>query len=486
VATDAEVVVRPPRRWPRRLLIGLNIFVALCLLAAASGYLYIRHQTDKFGRTNLCSVLRRCGDDVAGAPMNVLLVGSDTRSTLSKAEQKRYGTDNAVGGQRSDTILILHIDPKQTKASMLSIPRDLYVPIAGTNTQARINSAFDAGPERLVQTINDALGIQIDHYAEVDFASFQGIVNVIGPIKVYFPAPARDDLSGLHQKISGCVPLFGDSALAYVRSRHFELYENGKWHADPTGDLGRIQRQQDFIRRLMKEAIRKGARNPLKLNALINKAAPTITLDKSFSTKDILRVGQRFKSLEPDQVEMLTIPTVPANVAGAAVLRLKQPDAQEVIDRFNGRQPAPGVTVPGAVPTVPPGSIRVRVLNGTGTEGQASEVAGSLSKQGFTVAGTGQADSYRYIAPVIRYGKGQLDKAKVLQSYIQGGAQLREDLTLRGIDLVFVTGAQFKGVANPNGTTSTTAPSKTTSTTAPKGPTTTAKGAKTPPPAPEC
>jgi LCP family protein required for cell wall assembly len=488
VATEAEVVVqpaaRPPRRWPRRLLIGLNIFVALCLLVTASGYLYIRHQTDRIDRVGLCEALRRCGDDVSGQAMNVLLVGSDTRANLSKAEQKQFGSESAVGGQRSDTMLVLHVDPKATKASILSIPRDLYVTIAGTATQGRINTAFDKGPDRLIQTINAALGIQIDHYAEIDFQGFQGIVNVIGPVRVYFPAPARDNFSGLHQKTAGCIPLYGDSALSYVRSRHFELYENGRWHADPTGDLGRIQRQQDFIRRVMKVAISKGARNPIKLNALIGKAVQTVTLDKSFSTKDIYNVAKRFRSLEPDQVEMLTLPTVPASIGGAAVLRLKQPEAGEVVDRFNNRTPATTKsTLPGAVPNIPVGSIRVRVLNGTGTQGQASEVSAELSKQGFAIAGQGSADSFKYIQPVIRYGKGQLDKAKVLQAYVLGGAQLREDLTLRGIDLVLVTGAQFEGIRNP------TAPPASTTTTAKKASSTTATtkpGAKAPAPQPEC
>jgi LCP family protein required for cell wall assembly len=457
------------------------MFVAFCLLLTAVGYLYIRHQTGKFGRVDLgCKVLRNCGSDDPGEPMNVLLVGSDTRATLTKEEQKRYGTAGAVGGQRSDTMLVLHIDPHAEKAAILSIPRDLYVPVAGTGTQGRINTAFDKGPERLIQTIRDALGIQIDHYAEVDFSGFQGIVNVIGPVKVYFPAPARDNLSGLHQKTAGCIPLFGDSALAYVRSRHFEAYESGRWHADPTGDLGRIQRQQDFIRRLMKVAISKGARNPIKLNALINKAAPTITLDKSFSTKDIFRVGKRFKSLEPDQVEMLTLPTTPASIGGAAVLRMKQPDSQEVIDKFNGTVRKTGTTVPGAVPNIPPGSVRVRVLNGTGTGGQAGDVASELSQQGFVTAGTGDADSFKYIAPVIRFGRGQRDKAVLLQAYVLGGAQLREDLTLRGVDLVLVTGAQYEGLRNPRGsTTPTTAGVATTATT----PTTTKAGTATTKPA---
>jgi polyisoprenyl-teichoic acid--peptidoglycan teichoic acid transferase len=472
VVTD-PVVVRPPRVWPRRLLIGLNIFVALALLATATGYLFIRNKLGNFGRTDLCEVLRNCGDDDPGKPMNVLLVGSDTRATLTPEEQKRFGTERAVGGQRSDTMLVLHVDPKAEKAAILSIPRDLYVPIAGTNSQDRINSAFDKGPEGLIQTITQALGIQIDHYAEVDFAGFQDIVDAIGPINVYFPGPARDNFSGLHQKTPGCIPLHGEAALAYVRSRNFEYYEGGRWHSDPTADLGRIQRQQDFIRRLMRTAIRNGARNPLKLNSLIDKSADAVTLDKSFSTKDIYRVANRFRSLEPDSVDMLTIPTTPASIGGKAVLRLKMPEAQEILDRFSGRpQPTSTTVAPGAIPNIPPSSVRVRVLNGTGTGGQAGEVSGELSKAGFVVSGTGDADTFKYIQPVIRYGRGQRDKAVLLQAYVQGGAQLREDLTIRGIDLVLVTGAQYQGIRNPRGgaqaATTTTAPPAANNTTTTK------------------
>jgi len=478
VAPDA-VVARPPRRWPRRLLIGLNIFVALCLLATSSGYLYIRWKAGKIDRIDFeCDVLRNCGDDASGEPMNVLLVGSDTRETLTPAEQKRYGSARAVGGKRSDTMLILRVDPKAEKAAILSIPRDLYVPIADTNSQDRINTAFDGGADRLIKTITAALGVQIDHYAEIDFKGFQGIVNAIGPIKVYFPGPARDELAGLHQKTGGCVPLYGDSALAYVRSRHFEVQENGRWRADPTGDIGRISRQQDFIRRLMKTAIRNGARNPIKLNRLIDEATESVTLDKAFSTKDIRKLAARFKSLEPDAVDMLTIPTVPANIGGKAVLRLKEPEAQEILDRFTGRAPEPGAApAPGSIPNIPPSSVRVRVLNGTGTGGQASEVSSALSGQGFVVAGTGDGDTFKYIQNVIRYGKGQRDKAVLLQAYVQGGAQLREDLTLRGIDLVFVTGAEYKGIRNPRSAAAPTTTAPTTTPTTTKANTSTTKPA---------
>ena len=170
---------------------------------------------------------------------------------------------------------------------------------------------------------------------------------------------------------------------------------------------------------------------------------------------------------------MLTIPTVPANVGGASVLRMKQPEAQQVIDTFLARTPPPAAPGAGAdVPAIPPGNIRVRVLNGSGAEGQAREVGKALGEVGFNVAGLGQASSFRFTDTVITYGPGQRDKALVVQSKIQGGTKLEEDPTLRSIDVVVTTGGNYGGVAG--------AGSSATTTTAKAAPTTTAKGGKAP------
>jgi hypothetical protein len=180
-------------------------------------------------------------------------------------------------------------------------------------------------------------------------------------------------------------------------------------------------------------------------------------------------MANRFRSLDPNAVQMLTIPTVPANVGGASVLRMKQPEAQQVIDTFLAKEPV--VAAPAAdVPAIPPGNIRVRVLNGSGAEGQAREVGKALGEVGFNVAGLGQASSFRFTDTVITYGPGQRDKGLVVQSRIQGGTKLEEDPTLRSIDVVVTTGGNFGGVAGAAAATTTTAK--------PAATTTTAKGAK--------
>ena len=462
-----------PRRWPRRLLIGLNVFVALCLLLTGSVYAYLRWQFGKVDKIDFaCNVLRNCGDDDPEKPMNVLLVGSDSRSEISAAEREQFGTETQVGGQRSDTIIVLHVDPEAERAALMSIPRDLSVPISGSGstTPRRINTAFEKGPDVLIATIREQLGIEIDHYAQVDFNGFRGIVDAIGGVTLYFPSPVRDTVSGLNVAQPGCVKMDGDAALAFVRSRNYQYQDGGRWRQDPTADLGRIERQQSFIRRVIGKASQVG-RNPVRLNSIINSAVPNVKIDRAFSTKDMLRLAKRFKSLEPDAVEMLPLPTVQAREGGAAVLKLKQPEATQIIDRLTGKA-AEAAGPSGPPPKVLPGTVRVRVLNGTGTGGQAGSTGQALQKANFGIAATGDADNFKYRQTLIRYGRGQLPKAQLLQAYVDGTAQLVEDVALRGGDLVLVTGAGFKGIreapgAAPATTTPTTAAAAAATTAAP-------------------
>lgn len=455
-----------PRRWPRRVLIGANIFVAICVLATAGAYGYIRVKYGQIDKIDLCPVLRNCGDDDPGEPMNVLLVGSDTRATATSAQDRQsFGNTSQVGGQRSDTIMVLHINPRAEKAAILSIPRDTYVPIAGTRRSDRINTAFEQGPETLISTITQSLGIPIDHYVAVDFVGFRSIVNAIGGVVIPFAAPARDRVTGLNVPTAGCIELDGDQALAYARSRNFQTFESGRWRTDPTGDLGRIERQQGFIRRVMRTAISRGFRNPLKANSVLNAVIDKLKIDSALSTKDIRRLGTRFRSLEPDAVDMLTLPGTSTLIGGASVLRIKQPDAQEIVDRFNGKTEEPADD--GPIPNIAPGTVQVRVLNGSGVGGQGGQTARDLQRFGFHTSGTGDAQNFGYSKPEIHYGRGQALKARLLAAYVEGGAELKQDLSIRGVDVVLITGSKFGGIRAPG-----TAPA-TTTTVVSKGPATT-------------
>jgi LCP family protein required for cell wall assembly len=317
----------------------------------------------------------------------------------------------------------------------------------------RINTAFEESAEALVQTITRSLGIPIDHYMEVDFNGFRGIVKAIGGVDMPFSSPARDRNTGLDVRAAGCVKLSPDQALAFVRSRHYQYLENGRWKSDPTGDLGRIDRQQNFIRRVLRRSL--SQRNPLNLNKMVNVGINNISMDKGLKSPGLLlKVGKRFKSLEPDKVEMLTIPTRLGRAGRASVLFLDQPDAQTLIDTFNGK--AEPTTANQPLPNILPSQIRVRVLNGSGVNGQASAVASGLRSYGFTIDNTGSASTYKYIQPEIRYGTGQKAKALVVQAYLKSGAKLVADPSIRGFDVVLITGSGYRGLAKPGAPTTTT------------------------------
>jgi LCP family protein required for cell wall assembly len=238
---------------------------------------------------------------------------------------------------------------------VLSIPRDLWVPIASGGVN-RINTAFEKGPDNLVRTIRAALRIPIHHYIEVDFAGFRDIVAAVGGVSVYFPTPARDLVSGLRVDRSGCTKLDGDAALSYVRSRHYEALVGGRWQVGGAGDLDRITRQQDFIRRVLAKV--RSVRNPVTIHRLVTTGTHNVRFDKQLSAGDIERLGLQFRTLLPTTLQMETVPAVfdHTMVGGrpASILRVQQPEARDVVARFLGRAATPPVTSSTAATNRPP------------------------------------------------------------------------------------------------------------------------------------
>ena len=150
-------------------------------------------------------------------------------------------------------------------------------------------------------------------------------MNAIGGVKVYADYPAKDEMTGLDLPLAGCNELDGYQALAFVRSRYYEIYERGRWVSGANSDIDRIGRQQDFIRRIMKKAVSSGLGNPLTLNRLISIGVDNVRVDQQMSTKDITTLARRFRSIDPDTVDMLTLPTTDGFVGDAAVQLLDTP-----------------------------------------------------------------------------------------------------------------------------------------------------------------
>jgi polyisoprenyl-teichoic acid--peptidoglycan teichoic acid transferase len=436
---------QPP--WRRRLRTGLVVFVALCVLLVGFSYLYFRHQLGQLTRLKIPGLAQ----DDPGKVMNVLLVGSDSRENTSGDIADATGKgDEGTTGQRSDTIMVLHIDPAEQKAAILSIPRDFYVPIPGYGKD-KINASFGiGGPPLLIQTIKEALGVEINHYVEVDFNGVERIVNAVGGVKVYSDLPARDIFTGLDIPAAGCNELDGYQALAYVRSRHTEFWERGRWVPGSGSDIDRIGRQQDFIRRMMRKAVSSGLSNPLTLNRLISIGVDNVRVDQQMSTKDITTLARRFRSIDPDTVDMLTLPTTDAFVGDAAVQLLDTKKAKEYIDRLNGIKP------PEVTSSVRPSDVAVKVLNGNGRDASASSAASTLSLAGFRIASTADALSYDYAHTIVQYAPGQQAKAALLRNSLAAGADLEEDATLVGADVALVLGFDYNGLRAGAATTPTT------------------------------
>ncbi|MGH9123808.1 MAG: LCP family protein [Acidimicrobiales bacterium] len=459
--------VYPVRRWPRRMLVLANVLVALTLLMAASAYAYANWRVGQIKRVDIPSLVGgtqaagAAGSAVpaaAGAPMTILVVGSDSRAGNTGGDTAQFGSASDVAGQRSDTIMLVHLVPATRQAAILSIPRDLWVPIPGQG-DSRINTAFDTGADLLVKAIETDLGIPIDHFVEVDFQSFRDIVNAVGGVKQYFPTPARDAYSLLNIPAAGCYNMTGDMALSFVRARHYEYQVDGSWQYEAQSDLARIERQQSFVKKMITKAEGENITNISAINGIIGGITTNLTLDSGFSQNLLLSLAERYRTLDSSTLPTSTLPTVPEVIGGADVLQLQQPDASQAIDNFlhpaapatkagNGSSTPSTVSTPSTtVPNIPPSSVQVAVRNGSGRSGEAASTASALSRRGFEVASVGSASSFTYSTSEVLYGPGNKAKAQLVASAVEGGAQIQSDPTVQGADVELITGQSFQGIS---------------------------------------
>lgn len=285
---------------------------------------------------------------------NYLLVGSDTREGVDPDSEDFgvIGDESAVGGRRSDTIMILRQE-HNGGAALMSLPRDLWVEIAGTGRSNRINTAYNEGPEQLVATVADALDLPIHHYVEVDFFGFKDIIDRLGGVEVCVGFAARDVKSGLSLN-PGCQQLDGVQALAFARSRTYEEWNGTDWQLDPRADLGRIERQQLFMRAAVDGALRKLRSSPFGSGDTIAAVVDSVRIDEGL---DPIRAGEALRNAAEEGLRTYALPVVNDTVGDAAVLRLGE-GADSVLAYFRGDAPAPaefetGATVPEAESAAP-------------------------------------------------------------------------------------------------------------------------------------
>ncbi len=457
----------PRRRRTRtqRAIIGIGILAVCAVLATivAVGYGYYR-----FNQINKTSVnLTKVG---ANKPQNYLVVGSDTRDGLDKSDpdyKSFNGDGTGTGPKHSDTIMIMRVDPTNDTVNTLSLPRDLWVPIAGTGESQRINTAYSAedGPQRLIDTIQQDFGIPINHYVEIDFKGFRGVVDAIGGVPMYFDTPMRDGNSGLKITAAGCTTLDGEQALSFARARHLEYKDaKGKWRDDPTGDLGRITRQQVFIRKVIDRAAGKATSLDIRgTNDLINAAVKNITVDNSFGLDTMLALAKEFKAFHGDQMVTHPLPTTPWTTnGGAEVLKLDTTGAAPIFALFKGAEAAPQVS---------PADVTLSVRNSSGVNGAAAKAQGQMQTLGFTVSAT-DTGATTSAATQVLYGSGADGQAALVAKHVKGGAELTADSSLAAGEVRLVLGKDFGGVVDDAGKIVVSSPKGVASTTTTADPTT--------------
>jgi LCP family protein required for cell wall assembly len=282
-----------------------------------------------------------------GPAVNYLLIGSDSRegSDPDSSDYGGIGDTSDVSGRRSDTIMILRQERDGNRAALVSIPRDLWVEIAGEGYSSRVNSAYNEGADVLAATINQELGIPINHVVDIDFFGFKELVDAIGGTTICFDHVTRDLNSGLDQQ-PGCNELDGQQALAYARSRHYEEFRDGQWQEDPRADLGRIERQQHFISRTAETTIQRLQADPFLASDLIDAASGTVRLDENLEP---LEAAGTLRKAFGNGFTTYQLPVIAETIDGNAVLRLGD-GADEILDYFRGEgplPPAPSTTVGG-------------------------------------------------------------------------------------------------------------------------------------------
>jgi LCP family protein required for cell wall assembly len=469
----------------------VNVLVAISLISAGVVYGYVRYRLSQLKTVKLpglTATARPAGTGSGGLPpMNILLVGSNTRTGLDPGEAAQFGSASDVPGARSDVTMILHLDPSKNTASLLSIPRDLFVPLPAhsqAGSVGKIDAALNDGPNNLINAITDDLGIPINHYIEINFDGFQRTIDAIGGISMNFPMPLRDTYSSLKVLQTGCIKLNGATALAVVRARHLQYFANGRWNDDPLSDLARIRRDHTFLRVFVNTA-KAQLTNPLRVNALVGGLLNQVTVDSGLNAGSLLDLLRHYRHLDPNTVPETTLPitVVPNYHYGAGsygdVDMPVEPLDHQVIDAWSGR--------PTTTPA--PSSTAVQLVNVSGAYRKAATIGAQLTALGYNVTGetTGSQEAATS-ETVIAYHPGSVAQAVGVLHNLAGAVMLNPDPTVpdgtvsvRVGSLVAVTAPAAAPAASPASATAPptapapvpSAPAAAPASSATAGPTTT-------------
>ncbi|MCU4748683.1 LCP family protein [Streptomyces sp. G-5] len=405
---------RPPgrRRWVRVLRWTAGGLAVALLGTAGAGYLYLRHLNSNLTKEelNLGSKppLPRATPNAEGqTPINILLLGSDSRGSQANAELGG-ARDNADRPGLADTQMLIHVSADRGHISALSIPRDTRVTIPectdpkdGTvypETERTINTSIQhGGPGCTVATWEELTGIPIDHFMMVEFAGAVSLADAVGGVPVCVADNVHDEDSGLHLE-AGTTEVKGEQALQWLRTRHG--FEDGS-------DIGRTKAQQMYFTAMAAE-LQQGTKltDPVQLMDLAEAATDALTVDPGLGSVEALYdLGEDVKNVPSDAMTMVTMPWLPdpqrpaahvipdAERAERIFSAIRNDVALDDAEGLRAAEEAEAERLAAEAPDPAPAEeITVAVRNGTGTAaigpvpGRASQVAGALYGEGYTQA----------------------------------------------------------------------------------------------------
>jgi LCP family protein required for cell wall assembly len=424
---------------------GLLVLLVLIVFVVSTGlftYLKVKGNLDKGKDPTIVGLTQ----ELPKGPLNILVLGSDRRDVV-EASQRGERQFKGGSGQRADTIILMHLYAGSKRAVLISFPRDLRVTIPGHGKQ-KINAAYPLGGANLmIKTVTELTGLQINHYVEVNFASFQGIVDAVGGVPLYFPKPVSDKKSGLNITTAGCINLNGSQALSFVRARY--IY--------PNADLGRIQGQQRFIRALLSKVKGLGLLlNPSRLIRLSDQVGKGLRYDKGVSIGLARAIAARLAGFDQKSVDFRQYPGQPQYLGGVSYVVPEVTAARALFNSLKVDGPLPDVGKTGqSLPS--PSDVTIKLINASGRSGVAGTERAKLVAKGYHVPTIASSDTH-VATTIITYQPGEELKAELVAKEFPG-AIAKIGSGSQFTDIVVSIGSSFL-TPSPSGSSSAKATAK--------------------------
>lgn len=327
------------RRLRRRRCLGITVgaIPIVLVLALVAGAVYVDRRTTGVARVDVAAGV--LSPVAAGAPYNILVVGFDS---------PLLGAPGGVAP--SDTMVVVHVDPGAGRLSMLSLPRDLVF-AGATSGEDRLDNVLPrSGASGLIATIHDHLGIDITHFVEVGFQGFMRLINAAGGISIQASAPLRDTNTGMTLDPS-CEKLDGIRTLGLVRARHVEYETNGRWTSDPTGDLGRMDRQRVVLSLLVTQ-LTQLPNDLVTVNRLLDVFVENTAIDSGLGRQALLDLARWGRTLQPGAIQSETLPVATETLSDGANVLTPTADTPAAVASFTRGELMPTAT--SALTTSPP------------------------------------------------------------------------------------------------------------------------------------